>query len=213
VCQTCLYFAEPVGDLHIGILGDQENICLLPNSDKGQEFLQSFDALEEKSLDARKSTIRDIQEKREENKKKSEERLQAKVLGLNGLVDTFSKCIACHNCMKACPICYCRLCYFDSGDTKHEAKDYLNRAKKQGSLQFPADKLFFHSGRMSHMSLSCVGCGSCEDACPASIPVAQIFNFIGEKNQAAFSYQSGMNREEKIPLIVYKQEELEEFED
>lgn len=212
VCQTCLHFAAPVGDVHIGIAGDEKSIHLIPNSDKGQELLQSLDISKTENLDTWEDKVRDIRKTKEENKKKSEENMEAHVLGLDGLLETFSKCIACHNCMKACPICYCRLCYFESGDMKHEARDYLHRAEARGSLKFPADKLLFHSGRMSHISLSCVACGSCEDACPASIPVAQLFSFIADKNQALFKYLPGMNKEE-MPLVVYKEEEFEEFED
>jgi len=212
VCQTCLHFAAPVGDVHIGIVGDEKTISLIPNSDKGQEFLQALDLSDTKNLDRYEKSVCEIKKRKEENRKKSEEDMGAHVLGLDGLLETFSKCIACHNCMKACPICYCRLCYFESGDTKHEAEDYLHRAKTQGSLKFPADKLLFHSGRMSHMSLSCVGCGSCEDACPVAIPVAQIFSLIADRNQELFKYLPGMNKEE-MPLVVYKEEEFEEFED
>ncbi len=212
VCQTCLHFAAPVGDVHIGLLGDEKNIFTIPTNEKGQEFLQALDISEAENLDVWENKVNAIKKKKEENKKASEEKMNTQVLGLDGLFDVFSKCIACHNCMKVCPVCYCRLCYFESGDMKHEAKDYLYRAKSQGNLNFPVDKLLFHSGRMAHMSLICVQCGCCEDACPASIPVAQIFSFIADKNQALFKYLPGMNKDE-MPLVVYREEEFEKFED
>ena len=52
--------------------------------------------------------------------------------------------------------------------------NYLSRAAKRGAFRFPADTLFFHLGRMSHISASCVSCGLCEDACPVDIPVEEL---------------------------------------
>ena len=65
---------------------------------------------------------------------------------------------------------------------------------------------------MLHMSLSCVSCGACEDACPTSIPVAQVFSLVGDKNQEEFGYIPGMNLEEPLPLRVYENREFEEVE-
>jgi formate dehydrogenase subunit beta len=65
---------------------------------------------------------------------------------------------------------------------------------------------------MLHMSLSCVSCGACEDACPTAIPVAQVFSLVGNQNQEEFNYVPGRSRDEPLPLRVYKEEEFEEVE-
>jgi formate dehydrogenase subunit beta len=65
---------------------------------------------------------------------------------------------------------------------------------------------------MLHMSLSCVSCGACEDACPTAIPVAQVFSLVGGQNQEEFGYVPGRSREEPPPLRVYEEEEFEEVE-
>ena len=88
--------------------------------------------------------------------------------------------------------------------------DYLIRAEKQGTLRFLPDTLLFHLGRMTHMSLSCVGCGMCEDACPVSIEVAQVFNLVGSKTQEVFKYIPGSK--EPLPLKVFKEDEFHEVE-
>jgi formate dehydrogenase subunit beta len=62
------------------------------------------------------------------------------------------------------------------------------------------------------MSLSCVSCGACEDACPTAIPVAQVFSLVGNKNQEEFDYVPGRSRDEPPPLRVYAKEEFEEVE-
>ena len=115
--------------------------------------------------------------------------------------------------MRVCPVCICRLCYFDSDKVKHPPDDYLDRAKSKGSIRFLPDTTLFHIGRMMHMSVSCVSCGACEDACSMSIPVAQIFSMIADETQGLFDYVSGRNIEEPIPLVTYQEEELHQMED
>ena len=66
------------------------------------------------------------------------------------------------------------------------------------------DTMLFHLTRMSHMSLSCVGCGMCTSACPMDIPVGTIFMAVGSQVQAVFGYQPGRNAEEALPLISYQ---------
>jgi len=119
-------------------------------------------------------------------------------------------CIDCHNCMRVCPICYCRVCTFDQKRQGHTAEEVLELAQARGRLRLPLDTLMFHLGRMNHMSLSCVSCGACEDACPAGIPIAQVFAMVADRAQAAFGYQAGMDREQKLPLITFLKEELED---
>jgi formate dehydrogenase subunit beta len=63
---------------------------------------------------------------------------------------------------------------------------------------------------MNHMSLNCVSCGACEDACPAGIPIAQIFSAVADRTQKAFGYQAGLDLEQKPPLVTFLKDELED---
>ena len=121
-------------------------------------------------------------------------------------------CINCHNCMRVCPICYCRQCNFDSDKMKYSFEDYITRAEARGVLIVPTDTMLFHIGRMLHMSLSCVSCGMCEDACPMNIPVAQIFTMVGDRNQKAFDYVPGRSIDEILPLTTFEEKEFQEVE-
>jgi formate dehydrogenase subunit beta len=114
--------------------------------------------------------------------------------------------------MRVCPVCYCRQCYFDSEAFKLPPENYFERARKKGSLRLPADTLLFHLGRMSHMVLSCVSCGTCEDACPMSLPVGQIFSLVADNAQRQLNYDPGRSREDPLPASVYQEEELEDVE-
>ena len=95
---------------------------------------------------------------------------------------------------------------------KFAFEDYLKRAEMTGGLRLPPETLLFHIGRMLHMSLSCVSCGACEDACPTSIPVAQVFSWVADRNQKAFEYIPGRSRDEPLSLRVYEEKEFEEVE-
>lgn len=214
VCQICDKSSMIAGDLHIGCQGIKKDAFLvIPNSQKGNDVLDKLDLNLKESVDPWMAKTREISEKKKRKREKSFKDLKSRVGGIDNFVDTFSQCINCHNCMRACPICYCRLCYFDSDNVKHASDDYLEMAKRKGDIRFLPDTTLFQMGRMTHMSLSCVSCGSCEDACPMSIPVAQIFSMIANETQSLFGYVPGKNLEEPLPLVVYKEEELHEVED
>ena len=212
ICKMCDNFSLPNYDLHFGILGTEKNdLLLIPNSIKGEGVLNEMGIAFKNDLSGWKKKVDEIKKEKEKTKKETYHTIQPMVEGLDNLVQTFAKCIGCHNCMSVCPICYCRQCYFDSEVSKFTSDNYMLRAEKHGGLRFPTDIILFQSGRMSHMSLSCVSCGMCEDVCPASIPVAQIFSFVANETQKAFEYQPGRNLGEPLPLKEYKEEELQEL--
>ena len=45
-----------------------------------------------------------------------------------------------------------------------------------------------------------------------SIPVAQVFSLVADRNQEAFKYVPGRSSEEPLPLRVYQDEEFQEVE-
>jgi formate dehydrogenase subunit beta len=214
VCQICDKFsATGAEDLHIATLGAESgSIFLIPSSPKGEGILDCIGISAEADISGWEQTVNSLTAKRKEKRQKFLEEFKPKATGLDNLLNTFSKCINCHNCMRVCPICYCRQCFFDSDNMKFAFEDYLNRAEVAGGLRLPPETLLFHIGRMLHMSLSCVSCGACEDACPTAIPVAQVFSLVGNKNQEEFGYVPGRSRDEPLPLRVYEEEEFEEVE-
>ncbi len=213
VCKICTEFSAPASDLHIGLLGaDKGKFFLISVSPEGEGILDSLGLKTDDSLDSWETEVKKLK-KEKENKRKEAHRVQkTEVEGPDKLLETFSKCINCHNCMRVCPVCYCRQCYFDSEAFELPPENFIKRAEKRGSFRLPADTLLFHLGRMSHMILSCVSCGTCEDACPMSIPVAQVFSMVADEAQQQFDYKPGLNREEPLPSVVYKEEELREVE-
>lgn len=214
VCQICDKSSMVAGDLHIGTLGaKKDSIFIISNSQKGEDVAEKLGFKLNDNLKNWNEKVKSISEEKNKKRNKQHKELKAKVGGIDNLVETFSHCINCHNCMKACPVCICRLCYFDSDKVKLPSGDYLERAESKGSIRFLPDTTLFQMGRMMHMSISCVSCGACEDACSMSIPVGQIFSMIADETQGLFDYVSGRSIDEPIPLVAYKEEELHEVED
>jgi ferredoxin len=76
----------------------------------------------------------------------------------------FAKCIRCYACRSVCPACHCEVCVLDS-----LAPAWLPR-----STDLPR-QFMFQFIRGMDVAGRCVGCGQCEDACPAGIPLAQLW--------------------------------------
>jgi formate dehydrogenase subunit beta len=209
ICRICTEFSMTGGDLHLGTLDGGSTVPLITNSDKGEKVLATMGLAVSEDVGAWKEKVHRARELRQHHREAWRKSFGPQMKGTENLLKTLSSCINCHNCMRVCPVCYCRICVFDSERLQHKAEDYLDQAKRKGSLRFPPDMLLFHMGRMSHIALTCVSCGACEDACPASIPIAQMFSLVAEDAQTAFGYLPGRDKVEPLPLTVYREEELE----
>ena len=126
------------------------------------------------------------------------------VKDLQSFLDRFSTCIRCHNCMVACPICYCKECVFKTAVFEHEGDQFLRWADRKGGIRMPTDTLIFHLIRMSHMVTSCIGCGLCDSACPSRLPVATLFRSVGDKIQKMFQYVPGRDVKETPPVASFQ---------
>ena len=76
----------------------------------------------------------------------------------------FARCIRCYACRSVCPACHCEVCVLDS-----LAPAWLPR-----SADLP-HQFMFQFIRGMDVAGRCVGCGQCENACPAGIPLAQLW--------------------------------------
>jgi formate dehydrogenase subunit beta len=130
------------------------------------------------------------------------------VKDLTSFLDRFSTCVRCHNCMVACPICYCKECVFRTAVFEHDGDQFLRWADRKGGIRMPTDTLIFHLIRMSHMVTSCIGCGLCDSACPSRLPVASLFRSVGDKIQKMFQYVPGRDIKEVPPVAAFKEDEL-----
>jgi formate dehydrogenase subunit beta len=131
-----------------------------------------------------------------------------RVNSMDGLLQEFSTCIRCHNCMINCPICYCRECIFRTPTFEHESQLLYQWAERKGTVRLLPDTLLFHLTRLNHMVTSCVGCGLCTDVCPVDIAVGTVFRAVGEKAQAIFDYHPGRSLDDAAPVQEFREDEL-----
>jgi formate dehydrogenase subunit beta len=132
----------------MGTLGTNSgSILLIPHNSKGEDILNKLGISLEEDISGWEAKVNKLTEERKKERKQTNDALRADIEGIDRLVEAFSACINCHNCMRVCPICYCRQCNFDSDKMKFTFGDYITRAEARGSLMVPTDTLLFHIGR------------------------------------------------------------------
>jgi len=205
-CAACEHFVPMNAD-----------ITILPTSDGGEIFLHSevalglFDNVSDGELDEAK--FDKLATARKTERQRLFDELKLEKMQIKGLVETFGRCLGCHGCSAVCPICYCALCAFDAKENEFDSPVFDKELSKRGALRIPPNTIFFHLGRITHMSVSCVGCGMCSDVCPVDIPVASIFQRVGDSVQKVFGYVPGADFAEPVPLSTFIENELTEVED
>ena len=211
LCRICDRFSLTGSDLHLGTLGvEQGELLLVPASDSGAKLLADLDIETECELEDWEQAVAHQQTRREEKRREAMRSYHEEFAGIEGLTSALASCLGCRICRAVCPICICRECYFESAPVKTTAEDYLLRAERTGTTRFPPDTTLFHLGRMAHMSAQCLSCGVCEDACPAGVPVSRMFALAGSATGALFDYVPGMDPDQELPLVAYREDELED---
>jgi formate dehydrogenase subunit beta len=210
-CRICEHFAPTNSDILISLIGEETGKCkMYLNTEKAEKFADGFQG-KISSEEFKISKLDSLKEKRLKEKEEIFSKINTEETGLDGLIDVFGRCIGCHGCNAVCPICYCTLCDFVSANFDYNVPILERELEEKGALRLPPDTLFFHIGRLSHMSFSCVGCGQCSDVCPANIPVASVFKKSGERVAGIFDYVPGRDVKEEIPVMIYKEEEFQEL--
>lgn len=213
-CRVCENFVPDNADIILTLIGKKNNneTNILVKTEKGGKFLKGK-SNQSVELDLESKELDNVRNKRLEQKKKIFGDFKTEDFGIEGLTKIFGRCINCHACSKACPVCYCKLCYFESAKNEYNTSTLEIELNKRGALRLPTDTVFYHLGRLIHVGITCVGCGMCSDACPTSIRVSTIFTKAGEHVQQLFNYVPGRNIEEKIPISTFEKKEFQEVED
>lgn len=203
ICTVCTDFSFVDSDIHVGRYGTGGTTLAVSRSEKGDALLGDPDA----DASGWYAKAEELTGKASATRKSAATEIGVMVNGLEAMVKTFANCIGCHNCQSACPICYCRQCYFDSEVSTPEPDSVHDKAGIRGGISYPRDRILFHTGRMAHMTLSCVSCGQCTDACPVFIPVASVFGYMADQAQPVFEYTAGKNDGMPIPLRDFRENE------
>ncbi len=205
-CQMCLQPAPEHAAIELHLFGADLSCGILVSApDDLAETLGLAPA--EAGSDARPEALQRVTAARARAREATLTALRARLAMEGGLPALLASCIRCHNCMAACPICYCKTCLFRTAAFDHAPDHYLAAARRKGATRLLGDTLLFHMTRLNHMSTSCVGCGVCTSACPAGIPVGTLFSAVAEETQAAFSYAAGRSPDEPLPLITFRADE------
>jgi formate dehydrogenase (coenzyme F420) beta subunit len=209
-CQMCEY-PVPQGDIVFKLYGyptDQE--IGIEVGEKLEKEIEEKGILSFSGQDSpnRAGVVGKVVEQRTKKRDEVFKEFKGMVKDLPSFLDRFATCIRCHNCMVACPICYCKECVFRTAIFEHEGDQFLRWADRKGGIRMPTDTLIFHLIRMSHMVTSCIGCGLCDSACPSRLPVASLFRSVGDKIQKMFQYVPGRDMKETPPVATFKEDEL-----
>lgn len=207
VCTVCTDFSFVDSDIHFGRYGTGGETTVIGRSVKGAAFLDEAGIGSDTDTSAWREKAEELTSKAQEERNASAAEIGSMIQGLEGMVRTFANCIGCHNCQSVCPICYCRQCYYDSEVAVPEPDSVHDKAVIRGGISFPRDRVLFHTGRMAHMTLSCVSCGQCTDACPVFIPVASVFGYMADQAQPVFEYKAGVNDGVAVPLRRFQEDE------
>ena len=206
-CAACEHFVPYNADITLALIGnkDVDKQCLIQlNTDKAEQFADGL-AGELSQGEAKSEVIDSLRAKRQARK---QELLDEFGLEDSDVQKVFEKCIVCRNCNKVCPVCYCKVCFFDSGGDEHDQRYYETEMEKKGYATVLPAPIFYQLVRLFHVSMSCIGCGLCGDVCPVNIPLWAVALKTGGAVQNAFDYLPGRDLDEGLPVTTFKPEEF-----
>ena len=211
-CKACENPVPNGADISIGLFGVDVNnhVLIQARTSKGETLYDNLDFIDSEEPPERLAAIGSLVAERTAYRDKMFAETTEATNSLEKLNSYFAECVNCYNCRVACPVCYCKECVFVTDVFNHEPVQYLRWAKRKGVIKMPTDTIFYHITRMAHMSMACVGCGQCTNACPNNIPVMEMFRTVSYRTQEAFGYEAGRSIEEEPPLSIFREDELTE---
>jgi ferredoxin len=112
----------------------------------------------------------------------------------------FSRCMKCYACRAACPMCYCDQCLVECNQPQ-----WVPVAPHQlGNFEW-------HVSRAMHLAGRCVDCGACTEACPVSIPLFLVNQFLSQLVEKEFNHRAGVSAVLEYPLSVFSASDRGDF--
>jgi len=202
-CKMCNSFTPFVADITLGLFGVKGGIFTSLESELAEKL-----GLKAKETPGRQEAITKVLDSRTQAREQVFAEFQGKMKTIVDFADCLDTCILCYACSSACPICYCRVCFFRTDTFEPESERYYRWVDWEGALRMPTEILLYHLTRLNHVAVSCCGCGMCESACPRKLPLTTIFQTVGDGVQKALNYVPGRSLEEEIPLATFREVEV-----
>jgi formate dehydrogenase (coenzyme F420) beta subunit len=202
-CMICNAFTPHMGDVTLNLLGMEEGILVTLDEElAGKLGLEAVDAPY-----SHESVVDDRTQSRGYRRERAFEEFRDKMKSIDDMADIVATCSRCYACQSACPICYCRVCFFRTETFEPESDRFLRWADKEGAVRMPPEILLYHLTRLNHMAASCIGCGMCESSCARGIPLSTLFQAVGDEVQKKLEYTPGKSVDDELPVATFRKEE------
>ncbi len=114
--------------------------------------------------------------------------------------DQLSRCIRCHACREACPMCFCVKCTAEKSQPQWIDSSSTLQANRA-----------WQTMRVLHQAGRCVDCMECERACPEHLPLGVLARYVADAVERRFDYKASDDPTVPAPIGVYKTDDDEEF--
>lgn len=109
-------------------------------------------------------------------------------------------CVRCYACRGSCPMCRCTWCYSE----KNQPQWFPTASDGPGNLSWQIVRAFHLAGR-------CVGCGACQQGCPAGIPLNVLSAALARSALKNFGQRAGVDPGAAPLQADYKSNDPESF--
>ncbi len=204
-CQICNAFTPELADITLNLLGMDDQVYVSLEKKLAEQL--GLD-VEDDEPDSHKDAVGNLFDDRNYKREEAFDEFKEKLESMKDMADVLATCTRCYACQSACPVCYCRVCFFKTETFEPDSDRFLRWADKEGALHMPTETLLFHLTRMNHMAASCIGCGMCESSCARGIPLSTLFQVVGDEVQKKLEYEPGKRLEDPIPLSSFNKEDM-----
>ena len=118
----------------------------------------------------------------------------------NFWTEQLSRCIRCHACREACPMCFCVKCTAEKTQPQWIDPSATPRANRA-----------WQTMRVLHQAGRCVDCLECERACPEHIPLGLLARYVADAVERRFDFTASDDPSVAAPIGVYCTDDDEEF--
>ncbi|MDJ0806903.1 MAG: 4Fe-4S dicluster domain-containing protein [Gammaproteobacteria bacterium] len=102
------------------------------------------------------------------------------------------RCIRCHACRDACPLCYCENCILE-----RHTPCWVKR-----SVNLP-ENTAYQLLRVMHLVGRCTACGECERACPVDLPLGLMMRKMENLVREYYGHRSGLDPSGEHLLSIF----------